>query len=314
MSVARSTVLIMGHPQDEHAQMVGRVLRYRGVDTYTIDSSDFPAFPELACSPGGDGFVLRPRGCPRFLAAAEVSSVYWRNYNRIPKIALSDPEQAHIAQNDARGLFESFLGSNEFRWVNGLNGFELHQRKPLALKKVAALGVTIPRSIITNSPEALREFCVTDRSYIFKPVQGGAHAQRLESSQLSPDHLELLRLAPITVQEEVRGTNIRVFVAGQNILACEVRSSSLDFRDDPRPAIIEHKLPSSIVAQSLRIATELHLNWTGIDYRLNEEGEYVFLEANPSPMFIGFEAASGVRITDMFVDHLLNRDSSSFKM
>jgi hypothetical protein len=53
-----------------------------------------------------------------------------------------------------------------------------------------------------------------------------------------------LRLAPLTVQAEVRGTNIRVF------------------------------------------------------------GEYVFLEANPSPMFLGFQDATGLPLAEILAELL----------
>jgi len=48
----------------------------------------------------------------------------------------------------------------------------------------------------------------------------------------------------------------------------------------------------------LRIARALDLLWTGIDLRLTPEGLYVFLEANPSPMFLGFERQTGLPLTE----------------
>jgi D-alanine-D-alanine ligase-like ATP-grasp enzyme len=45
--------------------------------------------------------------------------------------------------------------------------------------------------------------------------------------------------------------------------------------------------------------------WTGIDLRLTPEGRYVFLEANPSPMFLGFEQRSGLPLTEILAELLL---------
>ncbi len=305
-STKTPTVLIMGHHSDEHAQLVGRILKSRGVEVFGIDAADFPANLEIASNPDGSGTSIRPSGAARFLDSSQINAIYWRNYNRIRTLPLSDPEQAYIAQNDSRSHFESFLGDETFRWVNGLAGFELHQRKPLALRRVAQLGVKVPRTIITNSSTELRKFCdEASGGLIFKPVQGGAHAQRLEASHLSDEHTHLLRLSPVTVQQEIRGTNVRVFVAGHQILACEVRTEHLDFRDDRRPEIIAHSLTDQMAAQSFKIANALNLNWAGIDYRLDVDGEYYFLEANPSPMFAGFESASNVPISEMLIGHLI---------
>ena len=52
------------------------------------------------------------------------------------------------------------------------------------------------------------------------------------------------------------------------------------------------------------IARALHLVWTGIDFRLTPEGRYVFLEANPSPMFLGFEARCGLPLTEALIELL----------
>ena len=52
------------------------------------------------------------------------------------------------------------------------------------------------------------------------------------------------------------------------------------------------------------MARALDLLWTGIDLRRTPEGRYVFLEANPSPMFLGFESRSGLPLTAALADLL----------
>jgi D-alanine-D-alanine ligase-like ATP-grasp enzyme len=47
------------------------------------------------------------------------------------------------------------------------------------------------------------------------------------------------------------------------------------------------------------------LEWTAIDWRLKPTGEYVFLEANPSPMFIHFERQTNFPITQKLVNLLM---------
>ena len=78
----------------------------------------------------------------------------------------------------------------------------------------------------------------------------------------------------------------------------EVRTDAIDFRDDPDPRIEPIELPSEIELQCLEIARMLDLLWTGIDFRRTDEGRFVFLEANPSPMFLGFEDRTGLPLTE----------------
>jgi hypothetical protein len=260
-------------------------------------------------NPAAAGTIRLPSG--RRLDFDEITAVYWRCYHGVPAPQLPDPEQAYIAQNDARSLFESLLIRLPARWVNGWQAYQLHQTKPVQLAMVAALGVPVPATLLGNDPAAVREFVGQHPRCIFKPVQGGAHTQRVTPRHLSDENLRNLAIAPVTIQEEVRGTDIRVFVAGERVLACEVQTEALDFREDPDPRIVPVELPPAVAEQCRQIARTLHLLWTGIDLRRTPEGRFVFLEANPSPMFLGFEQRSGLPLTESLADLLTTATKSA---
>ncbi len=140
---------------------------------------------------------------------------------------------------------------------------------------------------------------------IFKPVYGGAHAKFLNQEYLTEERLKLaLKTAPITLQEYIHGTNIRTYCIGKKIYSAEIRSNSLDFREDINARLIPLELPAEIEEQSFKIAAALGLKWTAIDWRLTPAGEYFFLEANPSPMFIHFEQETNYPITSAIIDLL----------
>ena len=140
---------------------------------------------------------------------------------------------------------------------------------------------------------------------IFKPVHVGAHARRVTKEHLVANNLERLRIAPVTIQEEIPGTNIRVFVAGERVMSCEIETEHIDFRDDENPVVRVHSLPADVERMSVAIARALDLRWTGIDFRLTPGGRYVFLEANPSPMFMRFEMDTGLPLTDCLAGLLI---------
>jgi hypothetical protein len=299
------TILILGDEEDEHAVHMRDHLRSRGADAALLDSRWFPSALAISFDPrSGAGALEFPSG--REIPLDAVEAVYWRAYHGVWTPDLPDPEQGFIAQNDARGLFESVLLRLPTRWINGWNAFQLHQTKPAQLAIVAELGLEIPASLITNDRARLAAFVQRHPRAIFKPVQGGAHACRLSPSHLDPANLENLAVAPVTVQEEVLGTNVRVFVAGERVLACEIASDHLDYRDDGAPEIVVHALPEVLRAACLDAAAALDLAWTGIDFRLTPEGRYVFLEANPSPMFLGFEERTGLPLTESLAELLLS--------
>jgi len=302
--MSAATILILGDEGDEHARHMRHYLAAQGHAVHFLDSRWFPENLRLTFDPiTGRGAIGLP--CGRSISYDQIDAVYWRNYNGILGPVLPDPEQAWIAQNDARGLFESFLAQLPARWVNGWNAYRLHQTKPVQLARVAALGVELPATLLANDPQAVQAFVERHPRSIVKPVQGGDYTQPLTAANLQPENLLNLRWAPITVQAEVPGTNVRVFVAGEQVLACEVRTGQLDYREDPQAELLIHELPAAMQETCRRIARELELLWTGIDFRLTPEGRYVFLEANPSPMFLGFEAQTGLPLTAALAELLV---------
>ena len=300
-------ILILTNSGDPHAIHVQQTLQQRGADVELLDSTWFPQSLRYSRHSDPRRDALR---CPsgRVVRIDEVTSIYWRNYNRVLPPELPDEEQTYIAFNDSRGLFESLLLEERIQWVNGWQGYRMHQTKPVAFQRVQQLGVRVPETVWTNDPLEVRAFLESNPRCIFKPVQGGAHTQRISKETLSPDALNRLSIAPITIQEEIAGTDIRVFVAGERVHACELETEAIDFRDDPHLKLKPCELPESVQEMSRSIARTLFLKWTGIDFRRTDAGEFVFLEANPSPMFMGFEEATGLPLADALCEVLLSTE------
>jgi len=301
-------VLVLGEPDDEHALHVSDTLISAGHRARIVSTGRFPSEISLSYRPESNSAIIEfPDG--DVLDWGDVHSVYWRQYAGVGTSDLPDGEQAYIAENDSRSLVESMLGSLPGRWVNSYRAWRLHQTKPAQLARVCSLGLEdalkIPQTLLTNSPGELRDFADSVGPCIFKPVQGGAHTRVLTGEYLSDENLESLRFAPVTVQQYVEGTDIRVFVAGRKVMACRIETDALDFREDPDVGIDPHSLSRTVADACRRIARSLHLVWTGIDLRLTAEGDYFFFEANPSPMFLGFESLCGLPLTEALIDLLV---------
>ena len=297
-------VLVLGSPEDEHALYVAEAVRARGLAVHWLEGREFPQDLEIAVDADSDGQLVI---AGERLAFSQIRSVYWRRYHAPVWPELTNPEQADLAATDSACLWHALLIELPARWVNGWAGFQTHQCKPAALARVKRLGLThlrTPQTLHSNSPEGIAAFASRVGRCIFKPVHGGAHTRPLTDRHLSPKNLEVLRQSPVTIQERIEGTDIRVFVAGERVLACAVRSDALDFRDDPDPTIEAIELPGAIADECRQVAEALDLIWTGIDLRQEPGGDYVFFEANPSPMFLGFEDRCGLPITEALVDLL----------
>jgi glutathione synthase/RimK-type ligase-like ATP-grasp enzyme len=299
-------ILILGNCSDAHAAHLSNALTQAGATVDYLDTRLFPTKLQMSWQPNDQvGRITLPGG--RKLNLQDIKSVFWRNFSGVYVPSLTDENQQTIAYNDAVSTLRSLMQACPARWVNSWQAYQFHKEKPLQLSKVKQIGVTIPATLISNDPEQVIEFAQSQERVISKPVYGGAHAQFVTETHLDPKRLSLaLSLAPVTIQEYIPGTNIRSYVIGESVYSAEIRSKALDFREDLQAELIPVELPESVQQQCLAITKALMLEWTAIDWRLSPQGEYVFLEANPSPMFLHLERQTNFPITQQLVRLLMN--------
>lgn len=300
--------IVIGQSHDEHAQKILNKLKARNVDAYLLQTHDFPKKVKFSFSPN-DGNGSLTLSCGTLINLSDIKVVFWRNFSGV-----SDEEtratflsEDGIAAKDSMACLRTwFYLQNGTKWVNGWEAFQHHQEKPYQLQKVKNLGVRIPQTYVGNNLKDIKSAYETLDQSIFKPVYGGAHTELLTAAHLESGRVEVaLSKSPITVQEFIAGTNIRTYIIGERVISIELKSDMADFREDDSAELIVIDTPKHIEEQGKLISKALYLNWTAIDWRRNESGEYYFLEANPSPMFIGFERLSGVPMSDYIVDYML---------
>ncbi|WAL60500.1 ATP-grasp domain-containing protein [Thermocoleostomius sinensis] len=301
-------ILILGNELDIHAAHLERVLTHMGISVAYWDTQCFPTQTQLTWCPNTQqGCLTLSTG--QQLNLQDIRSVFWRNFSGVSVPMLADATQQHIAFRDATSTLRSIVQACPAHWVNSWQAYQFHQTKPLQLAMAQRLGVKIPATLISNSPAQIDEFVRSQhRSHtrvIFKPVCGGAHTQFVTPEHLEPERLQqALRLAPITIQAYIPGTNVRTYVVGESIYAAEIRSQAIDFRADAQAQLISIDLPEAIQQQCQAIAKAFFLEWTAIDWRVSPAGDYLFLEANPSPMFLHFEQQTGYPITQQLIELL----------
>lgn len=298
-------ILILGNSEDAHAAHLKQALIQAGATVDYFDSCLFPTQMRMSWQPDTQvGSLALPGG--RKLKFQEIKSVFWRSISSVYIPSLKDTSQQRIAFNDSMSALRSLIQACPARWVNSWQAYQFHKEKPLQLSKVKQIGVAIPATLVSNDPEQVVEFAQSQKRVISKPVYGGAHTQFVTEERLDPKRLSLaLSISPVTIQEYIPGTNIRSYIIGESVYSAEIRSNSLDFREDNEAELISVELPKSVQQQCLAITKALMLEWTAIDWRLKPTGEYVFLEANPSPMFLHFERQTNFPITQQLVNLLI---------
>ncbi|MEW5851001.1 MAG: hypothetical protein AB2A00_19600 [Myxococcota bacterium] len=204
--------------------------------------------------------------------------------------------------------------------LNPPSGGTLAQNKPFQLMRAAALGIPVPRTLITNAPDEAYAFIRAVRRAIAKPVHGGALTVALDAGMLRKrdvrQQLGRIRSAPVILQERVDGDDVRVMLLdGRVISSLAVRLPEgpvLDFRGSEAyqggKATYERvTLPAAVQRQAARWARECGLIFAGLDAKRTARGKMVFLECNSSPIYLDGELKSGDAISAAVARWLVNR-------
>lgn len=191
------------------------------------------------------------------------------------------------------------LQQRQVRLVNPPHAASVVQFKPFQLHALRTVGARVPRTLISNDPAAVRAFHSAVAQVIYKPLTGGAHTRVLDDQVL--DAIEAVRDAPVIFQERVDGDDLRVMLAGDDIVssvAIRTPKQHLDFRADPvyatgEASYEEIRIPDEVQVLCRRAARMCGLAFAGIDIKRTPAGEWIFLELNSSPIYLDVELKLG---------------------
>jgi hypothetical protein len=308
-------ILIISSAQDPHVRPVQAALDARGVAHRLIDLSEFPMRMDLGISmaPGGPPqLALRLADGGRVDVGA-ATAVWWRRPQPYGLPAeMTDPVHRAFAHQECDLAFRGMWQCTDALWVNDVVRDAAASHKPWQLAVAREVGLAIPRTLITNSPEDAERFVAeTSGPVIYKAFLASAMAWR-ETRVLRPEDRAMLanvRYAPVIFQGFVPARlDLRVSVIGERILAAAAETATGEYPADVRmnPGIKwrPYELPPETAQGLLALMRRLGLEYGAVDFRVTPEGEHVFLEVNPAGQFLFIENATGMKIADALAGHL----------
>lgn len=302
-------IIILGTSEDEHSAHVARTLLQRNEDVVFFDTRLFPAKVTMKWNADeeNEGYLIFDGKKYLF---SDIQGVYWRNYNGILYEQMNAGDESYflseMVYREKKSALTSLFQSLKTNWVNSQSAFELHRKKAYLTNIVSQSGIRVPRTLITNDKNSIIEFLEKNKGDIIcKPVLGGAYTKKVTADFLNEKKINALQNCPVQFQEFIDGVDIRVYAYTNSIYAFRIEADTVDFRADLAAKLIPVELPQEVIDNCYKAMELLHLKYSGIDLRLNKEGEYVFIEANPAPMFIHAERVTGAPLTDSLINMLL---------
>ena len=303
-------IIILGYENEAHANRIATCLSAMKEDFIFLDTQKYPNDILInweATSTNKGTITINDKT----IDLKDIKSVYWRNFSDVKYEHFEDGDNSEflssMLERERRSALHSLFYSLDVNWVNSMHAFDLHKKKAFLTSQFKKNGIRVPKTLITNDKNALLNFYEeNNKSIIYKPVLGGAYTQKITNENLTDEQLSTLKVSPVQFQEFVDGVDIRVYAFKDTLYSMIIESSTIDFREDLSSKLIPVDLPQKVKDDCFKMMQIADLKYSGIDIRLSNKGEYVFIEANPAPMFIHAEKVTGFPLTEELVKLLVN--------
>jgi hypothetical protein len=313
-------ILIVSNQEDTHARAVMEHLQTQDAPFLLFDTATYPRQSKLSIeqqpgSPTGLGLTID--GIHHDLST--VNAVWWRRPQpfELDK-AITLPDDQAFAYGECHAAINGLWRCLQASWLNDPEKDEIASRKAYQLQVASRLGLTVPRTLITNDPVRARAFIDQEGSKgtIYKAFSATEKAWR-ETRLLKQDEIPKLvdvQWAPLIFQEYIRADlDLRITIVEEEVFAAAIHTDksgyAFDYRMDLNNANIKkHHLPPAITSKLIALMKTLGLKYGAIDMRYKPNGEYVFLEINPAGQWLFIEMHTGQPITAALAHTLVAMD------
>ena len=319
------TVLIITKSNDnESVDFVKQAIEERGGSAFRFDTDLFPTEIRLAAGYVGGTKRLTIASEQGELDLQNVTAIWHRRLNiggKIPKTL--DPQIRSASVGESRATVMGMLASLRAFRMDHVQHIRYAENKQLQLQIAGEIGLEVPRTMITNDPEAVIDFAKACENGIITKMLSSFAVYEGDQEKVvftNPvrgqdlDDLSGLRLCPMTFQEMLsKQLELRVTIVGEQVFSASIDSQSSeravhDWRRDGIGLLENWKpydLPEDIKERLLRLMDYFGLNYGAADFIVTRDGRHVFLEVNPAGEFFWLERYSGLPISQAMADVLL---------
>ncbi|MEM5406300.1 MvdC/MvdD family ATP grasp protein [Paraburkholderia unamae] len=321
----RPVVLIITHSNDNDSiALVMNAVAAQGGMAYRFDTNRFPADIRLSSHYSGEE-ERQIIACEDYeLDLSTVSAVWYRRIaigQCIPEAM--DRQLRRAAVDQSRATLHGMIASLDAFHLDPVHRLRRADNKQLQLKIAREVGLTFPRTLITNAPDAVRSFARECRQgMIMKTLSSFAIYEQCEQKVVFTsavhdkdlERLDDLRYCPAIFQEQVpKALELRTTIVGNRVFTASIDSqrsekTSVDWRRDGLGLLEEwepYALPPEVENGLLRLMHALDLNYGAADFILTPDGRHCFLEVNPVGEFFWLEKHPGLPLSGAIADLLV---------
>ena len=318
---AEPLVLMLGIQEEWAAIQVGKELDARGVRWMPLNVADFPLSLTLEAelTPDEQGWHGSLRGADHELPLSKVTAVYYgRPTEFVMSPSLSGPE-LRFSRAQARIGIGGVLSSLPVRWFSHPSALADAAYKPRQLAMLKQAGLAVPPTLVTNDPDAVRNFGAAFGDLIVKPLaesivyeSGGealVYTRRVNPAELA--NLEGVEAtAHLFQQWQPKRFEARVTVVGDRLFPVAIHAGSerahVDWRSDYDALTYDViDVPEQVRLGIARYMNAAQLAFGAFDFVIRPDGEWIALEANAIGAWGWLAEACELPIAAAIVDELI---------
>lgn len=316
------SVLIITNKLDLSADEIVTHLQKMGTKVFRLNTEDLCSVIDAELHITESRFEVKFNSSLRSISLSEVGSAFYRRPKQVEAIGVADEVSRAFVKSETSTFLNWLWQALDCFWVSKPSHIRRAESKIDQLKIAPRFGLAVPKTLITNNPDAVRKFYGACGGRIINKVLAkgmvekegrvlGIYTRPVEMKHL--DMLDSVKLAPCVFQELIEKMfEVRVTIVGKRVFATEIHSQrSQRTKDDWRRYDLEntphkeHTLPSAIESSCLSLTRHYGLAFAAIDMVVTPQGKYVFLEVNPNGQWLWLEKLTDQPISEAIAQMLV---------
>jgi glutathione synthase/RimK-type ligase-like ATP-grasp enzyme len=260
----------------------------------------------------------------------QVCAIWFRKPEYVPpnKLPVAEPYKMFAGEaykTAVRMLYD--LLKDKF-WLSDVRSILVASNKVYQLQLAQSLGFQVPKTIVTSNPLEATNFrtqvgSIVTKSLTFTPVLKEDGTYAFYTTRIGPDDVvdfSGLVVAPAIFQQEISPKrDIRVTIVGNQFFPCEVSihgkyAGAVDWRigitTDNVTYAYHQEFPDNLKTKCSLLLKALGLSFGVVEFAIDRDGDYWFLEINPNGQWAFVELATGMQISKAIAAILLCEGST----
>jgi hypothetical protein len=320
----KKKVLIITSSYNYHADFLCPKIEKQGIEAFRFDTDKLNRY-EIDFRISSDTFFSIRNRCGRKTISKEDIGTIWYRRPSPDKSSdkFMDDDGIRFLRNESKEWIKSitFALKDSF-WV--VAPWILHESRIKANQLIAAqsFGLNVPRTIITRNRELIRDFFHNSPNGIIAKtlktqyIESKHYGFTLSTQEINEGDLrdKNLYISPSIFQEKIEAAyELRIVAIGRRLFAFKVRTKKRKKFLDIRVHGLENieytptEISKDLSQKIFGILNHFHLPFSSMDLLVDNTGKKYFIDLNPNGQWLWLELQTGVIISDLFTEMLINQ-------